>query len=67
MEDERDDFYSRWNVRIRDSIIFIVGVVGVLNELFLVPDARAPVLIFLASLIGVPFILGADEKRGKGE
>lgn len=71
MEDRRDgvngrraeDIYARWNVRIRDSIIFIVGVLGVINELFIVPDPRPSILIFLGSLIGVPFVLSADEKR----
>lgn len=62
-----DDLYARWNVRIRDSIIFVVGVVGVINELFILPDPRPSILIFLGSLIGVPFILSADEKRSTTE
>ncbi|MCA1781984.1 MAG: hypothetical protein ABR616_05740 [Dermatophilaceae bacterium] len=58
-----EDVYIRWNVKIRDTIIFVVGVVGVVNELFLVSQVRPSILIFLGSLIGVPFVLSADEKR----
>lgn len=58
-----EDIYARWNVKVRDSIIFLVGVTGVINELFIVPDPRPSILIFLGSLIGVPFVLSADEKR----
>lgn len=61
----KDDLYAKWNVRVRDSIIFLVGVVGVVNELFIVPEPRPSILIFLGSLIGVPFVLSADEKRSE--
>ncbi|MCA1781815.1 MAG: hypothetical protein LC679_06465 [Intrasporangiaceae bacterium] len=40
-----------------------MGVIGVVNELFLVNQVRPSILIFLGSLIGVPFVLSADEKR----
>lgn len=58
-----EDLYATWNVRVRDTVIFVVGVVGVINELFIVFEPRPSILIFLGSLIGVPFVLGADEKR----
>lgn len=57
------DLYTRYEKRVRDGLIFTVGIVGVINELFLVAEPRPSSLIFLASLIGVPFVLGADEKR----
>lgn len=73
MEDRRDsvggrrsqDLYAKWNVRVRDAIIFIVGIVGVGNELFIVPEPRPSILIFLGSLIGIPFVLSADESKSK--
>lgn len=66
-QEERDqDIWSRWDKRVRDSIIFAVGVAGVVHELFIVEDPRASILIFLGSLIGVPFVLQADERRGSG-
>lgn len=58
-----EDLYARWNVRVRDTVIFVVGVVGVVNELFIVTEPRPSILIFLGSLIGVPFVMSADEKR----
>lgn len=58
-----EDVYLRWNVKIRDTIIFLVGVGGVINELWLVASPRPSVLVFLGSLIGVPFVMSADEKR----
>jgi hypothetical protein len=57
------DGWSRWDKRVRDTIIFTVGVMGCVHELFIVPDPRPAILIFLASLIGVPFVLSADEAR----
>lgn len=58
-----EDLYATWNVKVRDTIIFIVGVFGVINELFIVENPRPSILIFLGSLIGIPFVMGADEKR----
>ena len=58
-----DDTWSRWDKRIRDTVIFTVGVAGVIHELFLVGEPRAAALIFLGSLIGVPFVLSADDRR----
>lgn len=58
-----EDLYARWNVRVRDSVIFVVGVVGVVNELFIVATPRPSILLFLGSLIGVPFVMSADERR----
>lgn len=59
-----DDVWARWDKRVRDSIIFIVGVGGCIHELFIVPEPRPAALVFLASLIGVPFVLSADESKG---
>jgi len=59
------DLWSRWDKRVRDSIIFLVGTAGVVHELFIVPEPRVSILIFLGSLVGVPFVLSADERRGR--
>lgn len=53
--------WDRWNMRVRDSVLFIVGVVGVRNELWIVDEPRAYALIFLGGMIGMPFVLGADK------
>lgn len=57
------DRYDRWSVRIRDTIIFGIGSLGVLNEMFLVEEPRPSMLIFIGSLLGLPIVLGADERR----
>ena len=49
--------------RIRDAVIFVVGIGGIVNELFVLEQPRSVALVFLASLIGVPFVLSADERR----
>jgi len=49
--------------RIRDAVIFTIGIAGTVNEIWFQPDVRPYILAFLASLIGVPFILLADAKR----
>jgi hypothetical protein len=61
-----DDAWSLWDKRVRDSVIFLVGVLGVIHELFIVSDPRIAALVFLGSLIGVPFVLSADERRDRG-
>lgn len=58
--------WDRWDQRVRDTVLFTVGVVGVVNELFVVDEPRAYALIFLGSLIGMPFVLSADKGKGKG-
>lgn len=58
-----DERWAKYEKRIRDSVIFLVGIGGVINELWVEPSPRAAALVFLASLIGVPFVLSADEKR----
>lgn len=57
------DLYDKWNSRVRDVVLFLVGVSGCVYEIFLVPDPRPSILVFLGSLIGMPFVLSADEKR----
>ena len=58
-----DDVYARWNLRVRDAIIFAIGAVGCIHEIFIVPQPRPSILLFLGSLLGLPFVLSADEKR----
>lgn len=63
----REDLWLISDKKVRDFVLWLVGVAGVINELFIVPDPRPSALIFLGSLIGVPFVLGADEKRRKDD
>lgn len=58
-----EDRWQRWDKRVRDAVLFIIGIIGVVNELFYEPEPRAGALIFLASILGIPFVLRADEKR----
>jgi hypothetical protein len=55
--------YERNEKRVRDAIIFSVGILGSINELWVVDEPRIYALAFLASLLGLPFILNADAKR----
>ena len=61
----REDVWVRYEKRVRDAIIFLVGIGGCINELFIVDEPRPSALVFLASLVGVPFILQADERKAK--
>ncbi len=69
-ERRKSDAWIKYDKRVRDSIIFLVGIGGCINELFVVNQPRPAALVFLASLIGIPFVLSADEKKsppGTGE
>lgn len=59
------DAWSKWDKRIRDTILFLVGVLGIINELAIVSEPRPSVLVFLASLVGLPLIFAKDEQRRK--
>lgn len=66
MEGRREaDRWSTWDKRVRDAILFTVGVAGIINELFILGDPRPSSLLFLGSLVGLPFVLQADERRRK--
>lgn len=61
-----DDRWKKWDTRLRDSILFIVGIAGIINELFYVASPRPQALVFLASIVGLPFVFAAEEQRRKG-
>lgn len=65
MPDKRlsDERFNLWDKRLRDILLFAVGVGGVINELWVQSEPRPYALIFLGSILGVPFVLRADEKR----
>jgi hypothetical protein len=60
-----DDQWSVWDKRVRDGLIFVMGIIGCAHELFILPDPRPSALVFVASLLGLPFVLSADESRNK--
>lgn len=63
-----DDKWDKWDKRIRDVVLFIVGIGGIINELWFVTEPRPWALGFLASVVGVPFILEAQlRQRRKGD
>jgi hypothetical protein len=57
------DLYGKWNPRARDAVLFGVGIVGIVNELWYQPEARGHVLVFLLSLIGIPVVETLDKLR----
>lgn len=58
-----EQIYDQWSVKIRDTILYVVGVAGIINEVWLVPEPRITLLVFLGSLVGLPVLLRADERR----
>lgn len=60
---KEEDKWSRWDKRIRDLVIWIIGVGALMNELFVKKQPEPTTLIFLGGILGIPFILKADEIR----
>jgi hypothetical protein len=59
---------GRWPKIGRDSVIFLVGVAGIINEAFIRSgDPRTELLILFASMCGLPAFLRLDESRNKDE
>lgn len=57
-------FKGRWKAPARDSVLFIVGIGGIINEAFIrTEDPRTQLLILFASMCGAPAFIRLDEKR----
>lgn len=59
----REDRWAVLDKWVRDTALFLVGIAGVINELWFQSAPRWSALVFLASLLGLPFALSADERR----
>lgn len=57
------DKWSVWDKRIRDLVIFLLGVGAIANELFLETEIRPAALIAASFMVGIPLTLRADEAR----
>lgn len=51
---------------LRDSILFIAGIVGVIHETVTPGDARPLLLGIFAAMLGLPLFMHLDEKRQNG-
>lgn len=57
-------FKGRWKAPARDSVLFVIGIGGIINEAFIrTGDPRAELLILFASMCGAPAFIRLDEKR----
>lgn len=61
--DKPADRWGTWEKRLRDLVIFVVAIGGMINELFFQQEPRPTILLFLTGVLGLPFALRADEKR----
>lgn len=61
------DKWSTWDKRIRDGVMFLFGLGVAYNELVLESKPREVGLLFAASILGIPFVLLADERRREGK
>lgn len=59
--EEGDPFWSKWHRRARDVVMLCLGTLGAVNEMFWQPEPRPSMIIFSGALIGLPFMLGAEE------
>jgi predicted membrane channel-forming protein YqfA (hemolysin III family) len=57
----------RWHLRLsRDVVIFGIGIIGILHEIFWSTSDRPTLIILFAAMIGLPAFLRIDE-RGRGD
>lgn len=64
---ERARKVRKWHLRLsRDVVIFGIGIVGIVHEIFWSNSDRPTLLILFAAMIGLPAFLRIDE-RGKGD
>lgn len=56
-----------WPTITRDSILFGVGLAGIVNEAFVrTGDPRPELLVLFAGMVGLPVALRKDERREQG-
>ena len=60
---EETDQWAKYEKRVRDVIIFVLGIAGIVNEFWIETEPRLPVLLAGFALIGIPLTLYADEQR----
>jgi hypothetical protein len=54
---------TTWDKRLKDLVLYFIGCAGVINELWFEDQPRPPVLFFLITVLGLPLVQKADEKR----
>jgi hypothetical protein len=62
-----DDNWEKWNKRLRDLGIYLLGVAGTVHELFIRSPREAWILPFCALLLGLPPLIRWDERRKEEE
>jgi hypothetical protein len=56
----------KWRLRLsRDGAIFVVGILGIVHEIFLSAVDRPYLILLFGTMIGLPAFLRIDE-HGKG-
>jgi hypothetical protein len=60
-----EERWGRWEKTVRAFAILAIGLAALINEFFLREEPRTSVLIFVGSMLGIPFVMGADERLRK--
>jgi len=56
----------RWRGITRDSVLFVVGILGIAHETLLSNGVERPYLLLLfGAMCGLPLFLRADERNGR--
>lgn len=48
---------------VRDVLLFIGGMAGIVHETLLAPTERPTLLLLFAAMVGLPAFLRADDRR----
>lgn len=59
------DRWDIWDRRIRDVLLFLAGLLLLLHETVASTAPRPTLVVAAMALLGVPFVMAADEKRRK--
>lgn len=67
MKEPSEDRWTRWDRRIRDLVLWAIGIYALWNELFQEPEIRPLAIPIIAGVLGFPFAALADERRRGGK
>lgn len=57
---------KRWGRISRDTVLFLIGLLGIVHETLLTSGPERPTLLLIfAAFMGLPLALGADRKGDK--